>query len=63
MRTDESSLGWTSFTDEYMKKKTATLNKNGRDDLNNLYKNHQKFRDKIINFVGDKAGLSNEQIK
>ena len=45
-----------------MKKKTGTLNKKCRDDLNDLFKNNQKFRDEFINFVGDKAGLSNDQI-
>ena len=45
-----------------MNKKTGTLNKKCRDDLNDLYKNNQKFRDEIINFVGDKTGLSNEKI-
>ena len=41
---------------------TGTLNKRGRDDLKNLYKNNQNFRDGVINFVGDKTGLSNDQI-
>ena len=45
-----------------MNKKANTLNKRGRDDLTNLNKNNQKSRDEIINFVGDTAGLSNEQI-
>ena len=45
-----------------MNKKTGTLNKRSRDDSNNLYKNTQKFRYKNIDFVGDKAGLSNDQI-
>ena len=38
MRKDEISLGCTQFTDEYMNKKTGTLNKKGRDDLNILFK-------------------------
>ena len=62
MRKDEPSQGWTPLTDEYINNKTGTLNKKGRDDLNNLYKNNQRFRDNIINFGGDKAGLSNDQI-
>ena len=37
--------GWTQFTDEYINKKTGILNKKGRDDLKDLYKNNQKFRD------------------
>ena len=49
-RKDKAGQGWTPFTDKYMNKKTQ---KN---------KNNRKFRNKIINFVGDKAGLSNEQI-
>ena len=47
MRKDESSLGLTQFTDQYLNKKTGTLNKKGRDDLNNLNRNNQTFRDKI----------------
>ena len=62
MRKDDPSQGWTPFTDEYMNKKTSTLNKKARDDINDLYKKNQKFRDEIVNFVGDKAGLSNEHI-
>ena len=62
MRKDEPSQGWTQLTDEYMNKKTRTLNRKCRDDLNNLCKNNQKFRCEIINFVEDKAGLSNDQI-
>ena len=50
------------FHHEYMNKKTGTLNKKGRDDLNNLYRNNQNFRDKVINFVGDKAVLSIDKI-
>ena len=45
-----------------MNEKTGTLNKKFRVDINNLYKFNQKFRDKILSFVGDKAGLINEQI-
>ena len=47
---------------EIMNDETGTLNKNGIDCLNDLYKYNQKFRDENINFVGDKAGLSNEKI-
>ena len=32
------------------------------DDLHDLHKDNQKFKDEIINFVGDKAGLSNDKI-
>ena len=60
MRKHESSLGLTQFTDRYMNKKTSTLNKKGRDYLNNLNKNNQTFRDKNKISVGDKAGLSND---
>ena len=45
-----------------MREETGTLNKKALDDLNDLYKNNQKFRDEIINFVGGNAGLSNEKI-
>ena len=48
--------------EEYMKEESEALNKKGRDDLNELYKNNQNFRDEIINFFGDKAELSNEKI-
>ena len=47
---------------EYMNEETVTLNKKGLDDLNDPYENNQNFRDEIINFVGDKAGLINEKI-
>ena len=47
---------------EYMSEETGTLNKKGLNDLNYLYKNNQKFRDEIINLIGDKAGLSNDKI-
>ena len=50
------------FRHKYRNKKTGTLTKKGRDDLNDRFKNKQKFRDEIINFFGDKAGLSNEKI-
>ena len=33
MRKDETSQEWTPLTDEYLNKKTGTLNKKGRDDL------------------------------
>ena len=42
---------------EYKNGETGTLNKKGFDDLNDLYKNIQKFRDQIINFVGVKPDL------
>ena len=64
-RSDELRFGckgWNPLTDKNMNKKTCTLNKNGRDDLNNLFKNNQKLRDKIKNFVGNKAGFINDQI-
>ena len=61
-RRDKTSQRWTPLTVENMNKNIGNLNKNGRDDSNNLYKNNQKFRDEIINFAGDKAGLSNDKI-
>ena len=45
-----------------MNKETVTLNKESVSNLNDLKENKEKFRDGIINFVGDKAGLSNEQV-
>ena len=45
-----------------MNKRTSTLNKECRDDLIDLCKNIQKIRDEIMNFVGDKTGLSKEKI-
>ena len=60
---DKSGQGWTPFTDEYMNKKSGTLNKKSRGGINNLYKNNQKLRDKFIKIAGDKAGLSNEKIR
>ena len=47
---------------EYMNAETGTLSKKGLHDLKYLYKNNQKFRDEIINFVGGKARLSSEKI-
>ena len=47
---------------EYMNAETGTLNKKGLHDLKYLYKNKEKIRDEIINFVGGKARLSNEKI-
>ena len=47
---------------DYMNQETGTLNKKVLDGLNDIYKNNQKFRDELINFVGGKAGLSNEKI-
>ena len=40
-----------ALREEYMNKKTKTFNKKGRDDLIDLYKKNEKFRDEIINFV------------
>ena len=40
---------------------TKALNKKGRDDLNDLYINNQKFRDEVVNLIGDKTGLNNEK--
>ena len=45
-----------------MNEETGALNKTGLDDLHDLYKKIQKFRDEILNFVGVKAGLSNEKV-
>ena len=45
-----------------MDEETEVLNEKARVDLLHLYKKNQKFRDEIINSVGDKTGLSNEKI-
>ena len=44
-----------------MNQEIGTLNKKVLDDSNDLYKDNQKFKNEIINFVGDKAGLSNDK--
>ena len=46
-REDNLIQGWTPMADEYTNAKTGILNKRVRDDLTNLNKNNQKFRDKI----------------
>ena len=51
-----------TLLEDYMNRKTKTLNKKGRDDLNELYRKNERLRDEISNFVGDKIGLSNDQI-
>ena len=48
--------------DEYTDEDTEALNKRGRDNLNNLYKRNQKFREGIINFISDETEFSNEKI-
>ena len=52
----------TNQQEEYIDEETEALNEEGRDDLDALYKNNQKFKDKVIYFVGDKTGLGNEKI-
>ena len=52
----------TNQQEEYIVEETEVLNKKGRDDLNDLYENNQKFRGEIINFVGDETELGNEKI-
>ena len=47
---------------EYIDEDTEALNKKGRDDLSNLYKNIQKFKDEAINFIRDETELSIEKI-
>ena len=48
--------------EEYIDEETEALNKKGRDYLNDLYKNNQKFKDEIINFIRDETGLKNPKI-
>ena len=55
------NLAKDGFISKYMNIKTGTLKKSVRN-LYNLYENNPKFRDEIISFVGDKAGLGNDQI-
>ena len=52
----------TQQLEEYIDEETEALNKKGEDDLKDLYKNNQKFRDDVINFIGDETGLGNEKI-
>ena len=62
---DQDSLSSKSIQpdkDEYFNEDTEALNKKGRDDLNDLYKNNQKFEDEIIKFVVDETELGNEKI-
>ena len=46
----------------FIDEETEALNKKGRDDLNDLHKNNQKFRDEFIYFIGDETDLSNEKM-
>ena len=48
--------------EEYFDEETEAPNKKGRDDLNDLYKNNQKFTDEIINVVRDETELSNKNV-
>ena len=41
--------------EEYIDEETENLNEKGRDDLKDLYKNDQKYKDEIINFIGDET--------
>ena len=52
----------TNQHEEYIDEETQALSEKGRDDLKDLYKNNQKFREEVINIVGDKTGLGNDQI-
>ena len=57
-----SLYGNTHQLEEYIDEGTEALNKKGRDDLNDLYKNNQKFKDETINFIRDEIELSNKNI-
>ena len=46
----------------FIDEETEALNKRGRDNLNNLYNNNQKFKNENINFISDETELSNEKI-
>ena len=52
----------TNQQEEYIDEETEALNEKGRDDLKDLYKNKQKLRDEVPNFLEDKTGLGNEKI-
>ena len=47
---------------EYIDEDTEALNKKGRDDLKDFYKNNQKFKNEIMNFVRDETELSDKNI-
>ena len=51
----------TNQPEEYTDEETEVLHKKGRDDLTDLNENNQKFRDEIINFIGDETELGNEK--
>ena len=50
--------GWSPFVED----ETKTLNRKGITVLSDLYKNNQKFKDEIIDFIRDKTELSVDQI-
>ena len=50
------------YTEKFVDEDTEALSNNGKKDLNELYKNNQKFKDEIINFVEDKAKLDREKV-
>ena len=58
---DEASSLYSNANQQevYIDEETEALNEKGRDVLKDLYIINQKFRDEVINFVGDKTGLGN----
>ena len=45
---------YTDLRSSYTHKYTRILNKEGRENLNSLYVNNEKFRNEIINYVKNK---------
>ena len=55
------TIPW-NIQEEYIDEETEALSNKGTKGLNELYKNNQKFKDEIINFVEDEAELDREKI-
>ena len=53
---------YTDMRNSYTHKHTGILNKEGRENLNSLYVNNEKFRNEIINYVKNKMQLNLEAI-
>ena len=51
-----------TIQEEYINEENGILNRRGGKYLSNLYVNNEEFRNEIINFVRDKAGLDLEVI-
>ena len=53
---------YTDLRSSYTHKYTGILNEEGRENLNSLYVNNEKFRSEIINYVRNKMQLNLEEI-